>query len=247
MSDLMAPAEVVQRNATKGAVTAQVSIRVALPTTPDVELLVRRAAWIRRGEGDSQGASVTALVVALFACTDPVSLWVQDKATWIGPTVDELLQWWNLPGEAPRGRDLARVRAARTLTLSPTVGEGIGITRALFEIDLEASTAPAVTVIERARELAQGVGSKEVDVRHVFAALLYNPPTRRAESRKGWKVDREAWATRFRCYLTADHPAEAAAWRQLHDESFPRKPTFGGGRFRVCWSDWNTRNRLSLR
>jgi hypothetical protein len=198
---------------TAGSSTAQATGTVALRPTPEVDLLVRRAAWIGQGDSDNLVVSFTSLFLSFLASTDGVSMWVQDKVTWIGPALADVVRRWNSGRTVPRGLDEKRVQAARTRTDKQLP-------------EAQAISSSASRVMAAARDLARRVGSDTLDVHHVFAVYVYAPPGH-GDDLKAWGLDREAWAARFRCHVTAIHPEEAAAWRRLHDDSSPTQFSVG--------------------
>jgi hypothetical protein len=198
---------------TSGSTTDVATANAALPTSPALDKLIQRAGWIGRGTGSAPGVSFTSLFLAFLAGDDDVSLWVQEKANWIGPTVADVVRRWSRKADT-NGRDEARVRAARDRTAAELAGE------------LSATTSSAIRILLAARGIARRVGSAALAPHHVFAAYLYATPGH-GDDLDAWKLDRETWASRFRCYVTTAFPAEAAGWRALHDEVFPREHSVG--------------------
>jgi hypothetical protein len=170
--------------------------------------LLRRAAWIGQGEPGEPAVSFTSLFLAFLVGRDELSGWVQDKASWIGPRLEDVLRRWS-PAAAV-GREPVHVVTARQRSDEELAGQPV-------------TMAPSVDrLLEAARGLLRRTGrGGELDVRHVFAAYLY-APDRDAGELAAWKLDREAWATRFRCHAAGAWPDEAAGWREIHDEVFPR-------------------------
>jgi hypothetical protein len=195
-------------------VEATGAVEAELPITPELDLLIRRAAWLGRDDRGKPTASFTSLFVAFLASPDALSAWVQDKLAWIGPVLGDVVRQWKTHGTWRRADDLDErcVEQARERT-------------DLSDVEIVLTTS-AARVIDAARDLARRVGSAELAPRHVFAAYLY-APTGHDDSVKAWKLDREAWATRFRCYVTAAEPCEAHAWRALHERVFTRMPSVG--------------------
>jgi len=182
-----------------------------LPSSPALELLIRRAAWLGRGADAVPVVSFTSLFLGCFTSHDELSLWVQDTAARIGPTVANIVRRWS---HANFIIDEARVRTGR----------------AKPEAELPAGpvlqTRSATQVMLAARELARRIGSDALDVRHVVAVYLHAPPGH-GDDLLAWKLDRDAWAARLRCYLAARYPEEASSWRALHDASFPIRHSVG--------------------
>ncbi|HEX7836412.1 MAG TPA: P-loop NTPase fold protein [Kofleriaceae bacterium] len=174
-----------------------------------LDRLLRRASWIGQDEPDVPAASFTSVFLALFTSDDEFSRWAQDKATWIGPSLEHVIRRWNATSRTP-GRDPARVVASRNCRDEDLAAQAVTM------------TASIEGVLAEARTLWQRVGAEgEIEVRHVFAAYLYAAEAHR-DDLAAWRVDREAWATRFRCHMAAGWPDEAAGWRAIHDEAFPR-------------------------
>lgn len=178
---------------------------VGLEQTRDLEDLMLSAGWLGRDERERATASFTSLFLAFQVSKDAFSRWVQDKIGLIGPLPGDVLRQWRRSWPSQRGLDEQRLKLARPETYKAPVGE----------------TASVLKVLAAARDIAKRVGANQVDVRHVFAVFLYAPPGH-GDDLAAWKLDREAWATRFRCHVTAGYPAEAAAWRALHLEVFAR-------------------------
>jgi hypothetical protein len=176
-----------------------------VPHSAALDRLLRRATWIGQTDGATPGASFTSVFLALIAGDDEVSRWVQDKLPWLGPGLDDVIRTWNIPP----GFDRGRVAAARQLDDAALASQPVAVT----------SSVEALLGAARALLGAQPI--VELDVRHVWAAYLYVPHGHRADL-DAWKLDREAWATRFRCHATAAWPDEAAGWRAVHDAAFPR-------------------------
>lgn len=194
----------------------------ALPTTDALELVKRRAAWLGQGDGSEPRVSFTSLFLAILTSDDDLSLWAQDKRSWIGPEFGDVVRQWNLMPGLPGDLDENRIRRARGLAPGDLPAPPLR------------STSSADIVVDVATSFALQVGSSAADVRHLLAAYLYGPREHDSDL-AGWKLDREAWATRFRCYVTAAHPAEAAAWRKLHDDVFSR-PYSTGIRESLSWA-----------
>lgn len=79
-----------------------------------LERLLQRASWLGRDDTGIPRASFTSVFLAFFASGDEFSRWVQDKAAWIGPSLEDVIRRWDATSGTP-GRDLARVTAARQL------------------------------------------------------------------------------------------------------------------------------------
>lgn len=181
------------------------------PIEHELALLLARAVQLRNEQVADDIASASLL--ALFASHDPVSLWIQDKATSFGPTLDDLLQWGTCRG-APREHMEARIFAA--LAITGAHGEGLH-----FDVPGEVPT------VDAARAIAERVGATSVGVRHLLAVFVYEPETWLLEKLVEWADIRELWATRFRCFVTEQYPGEANRWRALHDEVIARELSIG--------------------
>jgi hypothetical protein len=194
-----------------GTGSASSEVAVVLDRTSELEELVRRASWLGRDTADHALASFTSIFLAFLVSRDPLSRWVQDKVSALGPARREVLRRWKSRWRTSRSLDERELEAARTAALDR----------------VEVATTPSADeLVDRARGVARRVGADRLDVRHLFAVYLYEPPGH-ADDLAAWKLDREAWATRFRCHVAAAHPEEAARWRELHDEVFARDPSIG--------------------
>lgn len=169
--------------------------------------LLRRAAWIGQGAPDEPAVSFTSLFLAFLVGPDELSGWVQDKASWIGPRLEDVLRRWSTADAV--GREPVHVVTARQRSDEDLAGQAVTV------------AAPVERLLDAARGLLGRTGGGELDVRHVFAGYLY-APEHDADELAAWKLDREAWATRFRCHAARSWPGEAAGWRGIHDEVFPR-------------------------
>lgn len=97
---------------TSGSSTVQAAGTVDPLMTPELDLLVRRGAWIGQGDSDNPVVSFTSLFLSFLVSTDGVSTWVQDKITWIGPALADVVRRWNSGRTVSRGLDEKRVQAA---------------------------------------------------------------------------------------------------------------------------------------
>lgn len=202
-SESVAHAAIPRREGAR--VRAAGTVSPPLPSSPALELLIRRAAWLGRGADDVPVVSFTSLFLGCFTSHDELSLWVQETAAWIGPAVPTIVQRWS---HSNFSIDEVRVRNGRAKPEAELPSGPVLQTRS------------ATQVVFAARELARRIGSDALDVRHVVAVYLYAPPGH-GDDLVAWKLDREAWATRLRCHLAARYPEEAESWRALHDASFP--------------------------
>jgi hypothetical protein len=199
----------------RASLRASASARVERAQSRAVGELLARASWIGKGDGDQPTASFTSLFLAFLASDDELSTWIQDKVTWIGPTLSDVVVQWNHRLRLPVGLNEERVRRARNVALGDSI------------IDPVNRTASVEKILLAAHDLATRVQSEgELDLRHVFAVYLYAPPGH-GDDLRGWRFDREAWATRFICYVCGVHASEASGWRALHERVFPRAQSTG--------------------
>lgn len=175
---------------------------------PELSLLLRYAAWIGQGTNGSPYASFTSLFLAFLAGRGVLAAWVQGKAGWIGPELEDIVRRWRIRAPSVQGLDIARVKRASQLK----------------EQELPASyeTSPSASeLLHRARELASDLGEEgPLGARHLLAAFVYSLENLRDV--EAWKLDREAWATRLLGFAVDAYPDRAEAWTALHDRHFPR-------------------------
>ena len=179
----------------------------------DAELtqLIQCAGWIGQGaEGERSYVSFTSLFLAFLASRGPMSAWVQGKAEWIGPGIEDVVRRWRIRAPGIKGLDADRVRRASRLSEDdlPRVYE----------------TSPSAdTLLRKAREVASDVGDTgPLGARHLLAAFVYELENLR--DLEAWKFDREAWATRLVSFAFDLSPERAGVWQALHDRHFPRPP-----------------------
>ena len=173
-SESVAHAAIPRREGAR--VRAAGTVSPPLPSSPALELLIRRAAWLGRGADDVPVVSFTSLFLGCFTSHDELSLWVQETAAWIGPAVPTIVQRWS---HSNFSIDEVRVRNGRAKPEAELPSGPVLQTRS------------ATQVVFAARELARRIGSDALDVRHVVAVYLYAPPGH-GDDLVAWKLDREA-------------------------------------------------------
>jgi KAP family P-loop domain len=199
---------------------------------PALRQLLRLAAAIGRDD-TTAFVSFTSLFLAFYAGVDPVSAWVRDKAEWIGPRLDDIVRRWRVRAPAVAGLGEGRVREA-------AAGKAEDLPTN-YQI-----SASAQEMLDAAAALAKRVGAeRELGVHHVLAAYLYAVPAVHLHDLDAWKLEREAWATRFLCYITAADLQRAQRWRLVHDHHFPR-PMSASATTALRWATLRAGKRATL-
>jgi KAP family P-loop domain len=177
---------------------------------PELSVLLRCAAWIGKGESGEPYASFTSLFLAFLASHGPVAAWVQGKAEWIGPELEDIVRRWRIRAPSIRGLDAGRVKLASRLKEA--------------ELPTAYATSPSANqLLTRARALANELSDGgPLGARHLLAAFVYERENLR--DLEAWQMDREAWATRALVFAIEAHPDRAEAWQTLHDRHYPRPP-----------------------
>lgn len=174
----------------------------------ELTMLLRRAACI--GRGKIPYVSFSSLFLAFFASDDPISLWMQEKAQWIGPRIDDIVRQWTVhaPHIAGLSEDRIEEAADRDTDDLP---------------DQYQSSPSAQNMLELAATAAERLGdARPLGVRHLMVAYLYFVPEDHLRDLAAWGIDREGWTTRLMIFAVTQHPEQAEAWRRLHDTTFPR-------------------------
>ncbi|MEZ4361331.1 MAG: P-loop NTPase fold protein [Kofleriaceae bacterium] len=173
----------------------------------DLSLLLRRAAWI--GRGTIPYVSFTSLFLSFFASQDETSRWVQGKAPWIGPQLEDIVRRWKIRAPILQGLGVERVREAASHP------------EAELPTDHETSSS-AAAMLRVASGLADELGDEgPLTPRHVLAAYLYRQEEN-ALDLAAWRLDSEAWATRLLAWILEEDPDALERWEALHERYFPR-------------------------
>jgi KAP family P-loop domain len=196
-------------SATRGPESGiDVGTGVAAPShDAELTLLLRRAAWI--GRSGAPYVSFTSLFLGLFASADATSRWVQSKAPWIGPQLDDIIRRWRIRAPSLQDANSPRVRDASKLKEA--------------ELPLQYETSSSASAMLRvARKIAVAVsGGGSLATRHVLAAYVYGLDENTLDV-AAWKLEPAAWATRLIAFILDAYPSELDAWRELHEQHYPR-------------------------
>lgn len=215
------------------ATAATASADPAAPPAHDAELtaLLRLAAWIGKGSTAEPYASFTSLFLAFLASRGPLAAWVQGKAEWIGPVLEDIVRRWRIRAPTIPGLDSARVKSAARLKES--------------ELPASYVTSPSAgQLLGRARALADELGDQgPLAARHLLAAFVYERENLR--DLEAWQMDREAWAARLLCFAIEAYPDRALAWQALHDRHYPRPPA-ANLLTALRWASWRAGDKPAL-
>lgn len=201
---------------------ANLSFRPEYEATPDLRRLLGKAILLSRESVDDRGekmdVSFTTLLLAFFAAEDPVSGWFQRQASAVqlepvlkskGLNLDILVK---VRGEPASEKLLDDQLPAVTASVNNLIDIAFGYARRI---------APAISGESVGQSSA--LPDTRLDVRHILAAILYQPGRVHEPQLAQWGLDRRALAEAFLsdfAQLLPNLSGELPGWCAIYKDIF---------------------------
>lgn len=182
-----------------------------LTVTPELLELLNLSTLIGRYSSDRFSLSFSTIIIGLCFDSHSISRWFQLYLEDQKVDINSIL---------------SRLRLDRKL-MGQIMSEAGPVVRGAdgaFANEGFASTVSAYAWLEHARRLASEQGQNWTGLRHVMAALIFDPDLHTDEL-KQWGLDREALGRSYLGYIATDLPDDFDFCKNLFDETFHPAPT----------------------